>query len=44
MPNEETTVDNNMEDEEPMEEVEESGNSGSQKLSKSGINPPITAK
>ena len=37
MPKEETAVDNNMEDKEPMEELEESGNSGSQKLSKSEI-------
>ena len=44
MPNEETTVDNNMEDEEPMEEVEESENSGSQKLSKIGTNLPSAAK
>ena len=44
MPNEETTVDNNMEDEEPMEEVEESENSGSQKLSKSGTSLPSAAK
>ena len=43
-PNEETTVDNNMEDEEPMQEVEESGNSVSQKMSKRGSNPSSTAK
>ena len=44
MPNEETTVDNNMEDDEPMEKVEESENSGSQKLSKSGTSLPSAAK
>jgi len=43
-PKEEATMDNNMEDEEPMEEVEESRNSGSQKLGKMRTNPPSTAQ
>ena len=42
-PKEETTRDNNMEDEEPIEEVEESLNSGPEKLSKRGSKPPSTA-
>ena len=47
MPKEETTVENNMEDEEVMEEMEESGNSGPQQkqeeFSKRGTNPPSKA-
>ena len=47
MPKEETTMENNMEDEEVMEEMEESGNSGPQQkqeeFSKRGTNPPSKA-